>query len=88
MPDDQPVRLHCFAHSAGGVSVFDGWAERAGPGVEVRALCLPGGERRRSEPRVTTHEALLADVLPSSPTRARAPTSCTGTVWAPWSPSP
>ncbi|MDO0939221.1 thioesterase domain-containing protein [Streptomyces sp. DG2A-72] len=32
--------------------------------MEVRALCLPGGERRRSEPRVTTHEALLADVLP------------------------
>lgn len=64
MSDEQPVRLHCFAHSPGGVSVFDGWAQHAGPGVEVRALSLPGGDRRRSEPRVSTHEALLADLLP------------------------
>ncbi|WP_328499785.1 thioesterase domain-containing protein [Streptomyces sp. NBC_00457] len=64
MSDEQPVRLHCFAHSAGGVSVFDGWAESTGPGVEVRAVSLPGEQRRRSEPRVTTHEALLADLLP------------------------
>lgn len=64
MSDEQPVRLHCFAHSAGGVSVFDRWAASTGPGVEVVPVPLPGGDRRRSEPRVTTHEALLADVLP------------------------
>ncbi|MFF7452232.1 MULTISPECIES: thioesterase domain-containing protein [unclassified Streptomyces] len=64
MSDGQSVRLHCFAHSEGGLSVFEHWAASTGDGVEVLPVCLPGGERRRSEPRVTTHEALLADVLP------------------------
>ncbi|KKD02494.1 thioesterase II family protein [Streptomyces sp. WM6386] len=64
MPDGPSVRLHCFAHSEGGLSIFDHWAASTGPGVEVLPVPLPGGERRRSEPRVTTHEALLADVLP------------------------
>ncbi|MES5825449.1 thioesterase domain-containing protein [Streptomyces sp. RG80] len=64
MSDGQPVRLHCFAHSEGGLSIFEHWAAHTGPGVEVLPVALPGGERRRSEPRVTTHEALLAEVLP------------------------
>ncbi|WP_329374980.1 thioesterase II family protein [Streptomyces sp. NBC_01483] len=64
MSDERSVRLHCFAHSGGGVSVFDHWTASAGPGVEVVPVPLPGGDRRRSEPRTTTHEALLADVLP------------------------
>jgi len=64
MSDGQSVRLHCFAHSEGGLSIFEHWAAHTGPGVEVLPVALPGGERRRSEPRVTTHEALLADLLP------------------------
>ncbi|MGW0761142.1 thioesterase II family protein [Streptomyces sp. NPDC002814] len=61
---EQPVRLHCFAHSPGGESVFERWAQSTGPGVDVVPVPLPGGERRRCERRVSTHEALLADVLP------------------------
>ncbi|MER6210839.1 thioesterase II family protein [Streptomyces sp. NPDC001073] len=64
MPDEQPVRLHCFAHSAEGVSVFDHWAASVGPGVRPLPVLLPGCAPRRGEPRVTTHQALLADVLP------------------------
>ncbi|MFI5687553.1 thioesterase II family protein [Streptomyces sp. NPDC051636] len=64
MPDEPPVRLHCFAHSAEGVSVFDGWAASVGPGVQPVPVLLPGCTPRLSEPRLTTHEALLADVLP------------------------
>ncbi|MBL1087695.1 thioesterase [Streptomyces actinomycinicus] len=64
MSDDQPVRLYCFAHSVEGVSVFDGWAASVGPGVEPVPVLLPGSAPRRGEARVTTHEALLADVLP------------------------
>ncbi|MGW3414792.1 thioesterase II family protein [Streptomyces sp. NPDC000888] len=64
MSDGRSVRLHCFAHSEGGLSLFDHWAASTGGGVEVRAVALPGGRRRRSEPRATTREALLADVLP------------------------
>ncbi|MEV7347026.1 thioesterase domain-containing protein [Streptomyces sp. NPDC093544] len=64
MADGRSVRLHCFAHSEGGLSLFDGWAASAGPGVEVLPVPLPGGRRRRWEPRASTHEALLADVLP------------------------
>ncbi|MEU3664656.1 alpha/beta fold hydrolase [Streptomyces sp. NPDC032940] len=64
MPIEQPVRLHCFAHSGDGVSVFEGWAASVGPGVEPVPVRLPGFTSRRTEPRATTHEALLADVLP------------------------
>ncbi|MGX1915412.1 thioesterase II family protein [Streptomyces phaeochromogenes] len=64
MPDEQPVRLHCFAHSAEGVSVFDDWAASVGPGVEPVPVLLPGCATRRIEPRLTTHQELLAEVLP------------------------
>ncbi|MFB7502319.1 thioesterase II family protein [Streptomyces broussonetiae] len=64
MSDDQPVRLYCFAHSAEGASVFDGWAGSVGAGVRPVPVLLPGSSARRVEPRVTTREALLADVLP------------------------
>lgn len=64
MSDGRSVRLHCFAHSEGGLSLFDGWAASAGGGVEVLPVALPGPRRRSSEPRVTTRQALLADVLP------------------------
>ncbi|MFE4263105.1 thioesterase II family protein [Streptomyces sp. NPDC056883] len=64
MTDEQPIRLHCFAHSAEGVSIFRNWAGSVGPGVEPVPALLPGSEGRRSEPRVTTREALLADLLP------------------------
>ncbi|MFD3701212.1 thioesterase II family protein [Streptomyces sp. NPDC058646] len=64
MSDEQPVRLHCFAHSAEGVSAFGTWAGSVGPGVEAVTALLPGSAGRRTEPRVTTREALLADLLP------------------------
>lgn len=64
MSDEQPVRLHCFAHSGRDVSAFDHWAAGVGPGVEPVPVLLPGCRQRRGEPRATTQEALLADVLP------------------------
>ncbi|PWI15248.1 thioesterase [Streptomyces sp. Act143] len=64
MSDERPVRLHCFAHSGGGVSVFDHWSENVGPGVEVVPVPVPGGPWHRSDTRTTAYEALLADVLP------------------------
>ncbi|MFI9605471.1 thioesterase II family protein [Streptomyces sp. NPDC052043] len=64
MSDEQPVRLHCFAHSGEYGSAFDHWEQNVGPGVTPIPVLLPGYGARRSEPRVTTHEALLAEVLP------------------------
>ncbi|MCX0241593.1 thioesterase II family protein [Streptomyces drozdowiczii] len=64
MPDERPVRLHCFAHAGAGVSAFYGWGPRLGPGVETVPHLLPGRERRRSEPRLTRPAGLLADQLP------------------------
>ncbi|SNX88249.1 surfactin synthase thioesterase subunit [Streptomyces sp. TLI_55] len=64
MSDGQSVRLHCFAHSEGGVSVFDHWAADTGHGVDVAPVPFPGGGRRDPERRVTTHEALLTELLP------------------------
>ncbi|MEV5107892.1 thioesterase II family protein [Streptomyces massasporeus] len=63
MPDAQPVSLHCFAHAGAGVSAFHGWPARLGPGVTAVPHLLPGRDRRRREPRATTREALLADLL-------------------------
>jgi surfactin synthase thioesterase subunit len=63
MPDEQPVRLHCFAHSAGGVLAFDDWAAHVGPGVELVPVRLRGSQPGRNVPRSPPHEGLLADVL-------------------------
>ncbi|MFJ2795172.1 thioesterase II family protein [Streptomyces sp. NPDC087290] len=63
MSDEQPVRLHCFAHAGAGVSSFFGWPRHLGPGTESLPMLLPGREARRREPRVTGREALLADVM-------------------------
>ncbi|POX51983.1 thioesterase [Streptomyces sp. Ru71] len=64
MSVEQPVRLHCFAHSAEGVFVFDDWATSVGEGVDAVPVLLPGSAQRRTEPRLTTQAALLADVMP------------------------
>ncbi|MFE2569808.1 thioesterase II family protein [Streptomyces mirabilis] len=63
MSSEQPVRLYCFAHAGAGVSAFHGWAASVGPGVTPIPVLLPGRDRRRREPRVTTREALLDDVM-------------------------
>ncbi|MFJ5725451.1 thioesterase II family protein [Streptomyces sp. NPDC093149] len=63
MADEQPVRMHCFAHAGAGVSSFYSWPGDLGPGVEPLPRLLPGREARRREPRVTGREALLADVM-------------------------
>ncbi|MHC6630485.1 thioesterase II family protein [Streptomyces globosus] len=58
------VRLHCFAHAGAGDSAFRRWSRSTGSGVDTIAWPLPGRDRRRREPRVTTREALLADLGP------------------------
>ncbi|TGA99664.1 thioesterase domain-containing protein [Streptomyces sp. MZ04] len=64
MSNDQPVRLYCFGHSAEGASVFDGWAAHVGAGVEPVPVFRPGSGVQHDERRVTTRDALLADLLP------------------------
>ncbi|MFJ9033476.1 thioesterase II family protein [Streptomyces sp. NPDC102274] len=63
MPDEQPVRLHCFAHAGAGVSSFHGWPADLGRAVEPVPHTLPGRESRRREPRVVRREALLAEAM-------------------------
>ncbi|MFD0319203.1 thioesterase II family protein [Streptomyces flavalbus] len=55
------MRLHCFAHSGDGVSVFDGWRSAVGPGVEPVAVRLSAARGGRA---LTTRQDLLAEVLP------------------------
>ncbi len=64
MPDEQPVRLHCFAHSAEGVSVFDHWAASVGPGVRPLPVLLPGCAPPPRRAAGDHAPALLTDVLP------------------------
>ncbi|KUN00464.1 thioesterase [Streptomyces yokosukanensis] len=63
MPDERPLRVHCFAHAGAGVSSFAGWNRALGPGTRTELHLLPGRDSRRREPRVTGREALLADVM-------------------------
>lgn len=55
------MRLFCFPFGGGGASVFHGWIEAVGPGIEIRALQLPGRETRYSEPRVKDLEYLVEE---------------------------
>lgn len=53
------MRLFCFPFSGGGASVFNGWVEPAGPGIEICALQLPGRETRYPEPKVKDFDYLV-----------------------------
>ncbi|WP_372352397.1 thioesterase II family protein [Streptomyces sp. KL116D] len=64
MSDEQPLRVHCFAHAGAGVSSFAGWRRDLGPAARTVPHLLPGRDTRRREPRVTGPDALLADLLP------------------------
>ncbi|WP_458246978.1 thioesterase II family protein [Streptomyces sp. MAI_2237] len=59
------VRLYCLAHAGAGVSSYRTWPAALSPAIDVLALPLPGRDGRRREPRVTSRDALLADLLPT-----------------------
>jgi surfactin synthase thioesterase subunit len=67
------IRVLCFAHAGAGVSAFHRWPQLTGPGVEVVPVLLPGRDGRRGEPRVTSRDALLADVHRTVGPLLRAP---------------
>ncbi|MFJ6721803.1 MULTISPECIES: thioesterase II family protein [unclassified Streptomyces] len=67
------VRLHCFAHAGAGSSAFRRWNRYTGGEAETISWPLPGRDRRAGEPRVTTREALLADLRPLFEQVADAP---------------
>ncbi|MDX2680439.1 thioesterase II family protein [Streptomyces soliscabiei] len=56
------VRLVCFAHAGAGTSAFRRWDTLLADAAVPEARQLPGREARRREPRVTTRQALLADL--------------------------
>ncbi|MFB7326023.1 thioesterase II family protein [Streptomyces sp. NPDC056190] len=55
---DGAVRLLCFHHAGAGAMSFAGWQRRAGDGVEVLPVRLPGREALRREPAVTDADRL------------------------------
>lgn len=59
-----PIRALCFAHAGGGASAFGSWPEVFAPEVELRAVSLPGRERRLADPPYTKL-ATLVDALAS-----------------------
>lgn len=58
-----PVRLYCLPHAGGGSAVYGAWAAALGDAVEVRAVMLPGRERRLAEPPSVDPDALAAAVM-------------------------
>jgi medium-chain acyl-[acyl-carrier-protein] hydrolase len=71
---DAPLRLFCFPYAGGGASVFRGWPQLFGRGVEICAMQLPGRENRIREAPFTDMHLLaarvadeLAPLLPGKP---------------------
>ncbi|OSZ58960.1 thioesterase [Streptomyces pharetrae CZA14] len=62
MAGQSGVRLVCFAHAGAGTSAFHRWNTLLGQAAAPELRQLPGRGSRRREPRVTTRQALLADL--------------------------
>lgn len=62
MARENNVRLVCFAHAGAGTSAFHRWDTLLGSAAAPEPHLLPGRDARRREPRVTTRQALLADL--------------------------
>lgn len=56
------LRLYCVPYAGGGSTVYRPWANELDERIEVRAVTLPGRERRFVEPALPTIDA-LADLL-------------------------
>lgn len=56
-------RLVCFPHAGAGPAVFLKWADLLDPDVELKAVCLPGRERRIRDPRFDRMEPLVDDIM-------------------------
>ena len=54
------VRLVCLPYAGGGASIFRRWIAALAPGIDVRAVQLPGRENRMQEPPFTALEPLVA----------------------------
>ncbi|GAA3487776.1 MULTISPECIES: thioesterase II family protein [Streptomyces] len=59
---ERGVRLVCFAHAGAGTSAFRRWDTLLAGTARPEPRPLPGREARRRELRVTTRQALLADL--------------------------
>jgi surfactin synthase thioesterase subunit len=58
------IRLFCLPHAGAGASVFRGWAELLGPGIQVTAVQLPGREDRIRDRPHDDLRTLLDELVP------------------------
>lgn len=67
-PVGAAVRLFCFAYAGGAARVFQHWGAALGDAIELWAIELPGRGARRTEPLLTSVDAivdqLMGDLLP------------------------
>jgi surfactin synthase thioesterase subunit len=54
-----PRRLLCLPYAGGGASIYRGWQERLGDGIEVCAVQLPGRESRLVEEPIASIERVV-----------------------------
>jgi medium-chain acyl-[acyl-carrier-protein] hydrolase len=59
------LRLYCIPYAGGGPGVFREWPGGLRDDVEVRAVVLPGRQRRFGEPALTSVEALADQLVPA-----------------------
>lgn len=67
-PDPRPEAkrvLVCFSYCGGGTAPFRPWAAALPRDVDLALVCLPGRERRLTEPAVHRWDDLLAEALTS-----------------------
>lgn len=69
VPDPRPgpfrARLFLLPHAGGGANTYRAWPSLLPAGLEVRAVQLPGRERRFGEAPITQMSALLDSLVPA-----------------------
>ncbi len=57
------LRLYCAPYAGGGAGVYRGWSEGLDERIEVRAVLMPGRERRFTEPALSSVDELAAALV-------------------------
>lgn len=62
-PDEAHFRLYCLGRAGAGATPFRPWEELVGPGVELRAVRLPGRENRIREAPLSSAAAVVEELV-------------------------
>lgn len=70
---DARLRLYCIPYAGGAPGIFRDWSQALDARVELRAVLLPGRERRFTEPALSSVDAITEVLVPALLTRLDPP---------------